>query len=83
MPTQTASPRVPRVSAFDAIQPEAAGMPLFRAVRLSLLRAIEAGSNERRTARNSGMPAASGWMASKAETRGTRGLAVWVGIQPF
>jgi GntR family transcriptional regulator len=30
--------------AFESIQPEAAGMPLFRAVRRSLLRAIEAGS---------------------------------------
>jgi GntR family transcriptional regulator len=29
---------------FESIQPEAAGMPLFRAVRRSLLRAIEAGS---------------------------------------
>ena len=33
-----------RASAFQSIQPEAAGMPLFRAVRLSLLRAIEAGA---------------------------------------
>ena len=34
----------PQAAAFDPIKPEAAGMPLFRAVRRSLLRAIEAGS---------------------------------------
>jgi GntR family transcriptional regulator len=43
MPALT-TPRVaPRTVAFEPIQPEAAGMPLFRAVRRSLLRAIEAG----------------------------------------
>jgi len=39
--TQTAAPHA---SAFHSIQPEAAGMPLFRAVRLSLLRTIEEGT---------------------------------------
>ena len=46
MPAQRISHRTPSrsVAAFEAIQPAAAGMPLFRAVRRSLLRAIEAGS---------------------------------------
>lgn len=38
----TPAPRLPQ--AFEAIAPDAAGMPLFRAVRSSLLRAIEAGT---------------------------------------
>jgi GntR family transcriptional regulator len=34
----------PPAAVFEALQPEAVGMPLFRAVRRSLLRVIEAGS---------------------------------------
>jgi GntR family transcriptional regulator len=41
-PRSTPLPRP--AAAFESIQPDAAGMPLFRAVRRSLLRAIEAGN---------------------------------------
>ena len=43
-PSSARSAHASPPAAFEAIKPEAAGMPLFRAVRRSLLRAIEAGS---------------------------------------
>ncbi|MEP7284093.1 MAG: GntR family transcriptional regulator, partial [Rubrivivax sp.] len=43
MPTARAAV-IPAVAGFDAIVPEAAGMPLYRAVRRAVLRAIESGA---------------------------------------
>ena len=65
-------PDAPRTASFEALQPEAVGMPLFRAVRRSLLQAIEAGS----VAPGQALPSESGLAATFGVSVGTVRKAV-------